>query len=54
MGALITFASMGIVAVYVLARLTKTFKLGNWMRVTTLTAVGFPGKVFFCFLRYQH
>jgi transmembrane 9 superfamily protein 2/4 len=49
MGALITFASMGIVAGYVSARLSKTFKLGNWTRVTTLTAVGFPGIVFCVF-----
>jgi transmembrane 9 superfamily protein 2/4 len=50
MGALYTFASMGIVAGYVSARLCKTFKVGNWQRATTLTAVGFPGLIFGTFI----
>jgi transmembrane 9 superfamily protein 2/4 len=42
MGALVTFASMGIVAGYVSARLCKTFKSASWWRAATLTAFGFP------------
>jgi transmembrane 9 superfamily protein 2/4 len=58
--ALLMFASMGIVAGYVSARLCKTFKIRNWKRATTLTAVGFPGLIFGTFVfinmieRYYH
>jgi transmembrane 9 superfamily protein 2/4 len=49
-GAVLMFASMGIVAGYVSANLCKTFKVGNWLRATTLTAVGFPGLIFGTFI----
>jgi len=52
-GAIVTYACMGLVGGYVSARFSATLKLGNRMRVTILTALGFPGLVFSVFFRDQ-